>query len=113
MVLWNEESTVDLAIESVKNLVDEIVIVDNMSTDNTLKIAVDKCEELNIPYKSYSDYYGKIWNSRKKAIDNSSGEWIIILDGDHVIDERMIPKIKKICERILGFIHLSSSFRNL
>ena len=38
MIVKNEEDTIARCINSVKDIVDEIIIVDTGSTDNTLKI---------------------------------------------------------------------------
>jgi len=84
-VTWNEEKTVDLALKSVANFADEVILVDNGSTDRTVEIARE-C------FKNY-DLNGKIYekqlllaDARFFAIKHSSGDWVCILDGDHVLN---------------------------
>jgi len=39
MIVKNEENTLGRCLESVKDIVDEMIIVDTGSTDDTIKIA--------------------------------------------------------------------------
>lgn len=80
MIAWNEESIIQKAIESTKGLADEIIVVDTGSTDST----VDLCKSLRAKVFVGADRMNK-GESRNKAIEESSGDWVIILDADETI----------------------------
>ncbi|SMD16892.1 glycosyltransferase [Sporomusa malonica] len=77
MIVKNEENMLRACLDSVKAVVDEIVIVDTGSVDKTVEIA-----------KSYTDkVYSYSWQgdfsaARNFAIDQCSCEWILYLDAD-------------------------------
>ncbi len=77
MIVKNEEDNLPRCLESIKDIVDEIIIVDTGSTDKTVEIA-----------KSYGAkvYYLK-WNNnfseaRNESLKYATKDWILILDGD-------------------------------
>ena len=80
MIVRNEAENIATALESVKNLADEVIIVDTGSEDETLDIA----KRLGATIFTGADRYHKA-ESRNKAIDHANGEWIIILDADEKI----------------------------
>ena len=85
-IVKNEEKNIARSIESYKDVVDEIIIVDTGSTDNT----VDICRSLGATVLNYQ------WNNdfsaaRNYALDNATGDWIIFLDAD----EWFVPKLQK------------------
>lgn len=84
LAVKNEEANLERCLESVR-WADEIVVVDNESTDNTIRIA--------------KNYTNKIYSFKDKAlipkiqqfgIEKATQEWILVLDGDIVV-----PKITK------------------
>ena len=88
----NEEKNLPHSLESIKNQVDEIIIVDTGSTDKTLEIA-----------ESYGAKIIKTpWNDdfstpRNMAIDAAVGDWIIFLDADEYFatSKKIRPAIEK------------------
>ena len=77
LIVKNESKYIKLCLESIKDLVDEIVIVDTGSTDNTKEIC-----------KQYTDkIYDYKWNNsfadaRNFALSKCTGDWIFRVDGD-------------------------------
>lgn len=53
MVAKDEEVCCGMTVETVKDIVDEIVFVDHMSKDRTVEIVKEKCKEFNIPLHVY------------------------------------------------------------
>ncbi len=91
MITLDEEECIRDAIGSVRGLVDELVVVDTGSTDGTVALA----ESLG------ARVYRKKWNNdfsdaRNHAIDRATGDWILILDADEVIDARAHRRIKSL-----------------
>ncbi len=77
MIVKNEEDNLPRCLKSIKNLVDEIIIVDTGSSDGTVEIA-----------KNYGAkvYYFK-WNNnfseaRNESLKYATKDWILILDAD-------------------------------
>lgn len=93
LIVKNEQDHLRSCLESIKG-VDEIVIVDTGSKDGTISIV-----------KEYTDkvYYGEdyLWqddfaHSRNQSLDLCTGDWILIIDADEVLEDGGIDKIKKI-----------------
>ncbi len=94
MIVKNEEKKLPRCLESVKGVVDEIVIVDTGSTDKTLEIAKEhgaKVFEIEWP--------GAFDLARNESIKHVETEWILWLDADEWLAEGSGSKIRKIIER--------------
>lgn len=91
LAVFNEEENLSRCLDSVKNLADEIVIVDGGSTDKTLEIAKSfdaKVIETDNP---------PIFHINKnKAIDAAKSGWILQLDADEVVSPDLRIEIKKV-----------------
>ena len=87
MITFNEEKILRKTLESVKNLVDEIVIVDSGSTDDTENIAKEFGARF---YKESWKGYGP---QRNSAIEKCEGTWILNIDADEEISEELKNKI--------------------
>ena len=90
MITMNEERILEKTLESVKDIADEIVIVDSGSTDRTEEIA-----------KKYgAKFYVESWKGygpqRNSAIDKASGEWILNIDADEEISPELQKRILEI-----------------
>ena len=86
MIVKNEEQYLRDCFESVKGVVDEIVLIDTGSTDSTLEIA-KKYNAKIFHFKWINDFAA----ARNFALENSSGDWILYLDAD----ERLSQKSKQ------------------
>ena len=73
----NEEVNLPRSLESVKESVDEIIVVDTGSTDKTIEIA--KSYGAKIIETPWKDDFS---TPRNMAIDAATGDWIIFLDAD-------------------------------
>lgn len=94
---FNEEENIGDCLESIKDIVDEIIIVDGGSKDKTVQIA----ESFNA--KVYKTTNPPIFHiNKQKSFDACRGEWILYLDAD----ERVT---KKLGEEILKVIRMSDS----
>ncbi len=82
MIVRNEEDRLKICLDSVRNFVDEICILDTGSTDKTINIAKEngaKVETLEWP--------GDFAPARNKALTFVKGDWVLVLDAD----EQLLP----------------------
>ena len=90
MIVKNEEKFLNTTLDSVKSIIDELIIIDTGSTDTTLKIAA----------KYGAQIYSYEWNNdfseaRNFSISKASAEWILVLDGDELIDKNDLRVLLK------------------
>jgi len=80
MIVKNEEEKLARCLNSVKDYVDEIVVVDTGSTDRTKKIAASYGAKI----------YDFVWCNdfaiaRNFSIEKTRGDFVLALDADHVV----------------------------
>lgn len=84
---YNEEATVGYVIDDFKDKVDEIIVVNNNSKDNTEKIAREKgARVLSGNFRGYGD-------ALKFGMDNARGDIFILTEADGSFLARDIGKI--------------------
>lgn len=77
MIVKNEENTLGRCLESVKDIVDEMIIIDTGSTDDTIKIA--KEYDTKIFFYEWDNSFS---NARNYSLSKASKDWILIMDAD-------------------------------
>ncbi|MBQ1721436.1 MAG: glycosyltransferase family 2 protein [Lachnospiraceae bacterium] len=82
MIVKNEEMVLERCLESIHDLVDEIIIVDTGSTDDTKSIAA-KYTRLIYDF-SWVDDFSK---ARNFAFSKATGDYIYSCDADEVLDD--------------------------
>lgn len=95
MIAKNEATNIEKCIESYKNIVSEIIVVDTGSTDNTVNIA-KKCGAKVLNFKWNDDFSA----AKNFALDNASGDWIIFLDADEYFDKSKVGNLPKIIKSL-------------
>lgn len=90
LIAHNEAEIIEPTLQSV-NWVDEIIIVDAGSTDNTVEV----CRRYDVEVLLEENQVNLNIN-KNIAIDNCSGEWILVLDADEVIPDELAGLIRKI-----------------
>ncbi len=89
IITKNEEDRLPKTLEAVKDLADEIVVVDSGSTDRTVEIAKSFGAKVFIePWRGYGP-------QKNSALKKCKGEWVLFLDADEVPDEDLKEEIKK------------------
>lgn len=88
LATFNEEKNLEKCLESVKNIADEIVVVDGTSSDDTVKIA----EKFNARIKITSNKPNFHIN-KQMAIDMATGAWIFQLDADEIVSDDLRKEI--------------------
>lgn len=89
MIVKNEAKNLDACLYSINTLVDQILITDTGSTDNTMEIAAKyKANVSSIPWEN--DFSA----ARNHALKEATCDYILILDADETINAADIDKIK-------------------
>ena len=82
-IVKNEAKTLPRSIDSLKTAVDEIIVVDTGSTDNTIEIA--KSYGAKVIETTWNDDFS---TPRNLAIENATGDWIIMIDADEYFNAK-------------------------
>lgn len=80
MIAKNEGANIERCLESVESIVDEIILVDTGSTDDT----VEKAKKYGAKV-FYSEWKNDFSLARNESIKHATGDWILILDPDEEI----------------------------
>jgi glycosyltransferase involved in cell wall biosynthesis len=88
---YNEEENIGRCLKAVKDLTDEIVVVDGSSTDKTVEIAKKFGARVIITDNPQIFHINK-----QKALDACQGEWILQLDADEVVTKELAREIKEV-----------------
>jgi glycosyltransferase involved in cell wall biosynthesis len=89
LATYNEEKNIKDCLESVKELADEIVIVDGTSTDKTVEIASHYTKKIFIRENPLMFHKNKQY-----AIEKATGDWILYLDADERVSTSLKKEIK-------------------
>ncbi|PFG12722.1 glycosyltransferase [Bacillus sp. es.036] len=90
MIVKNEEDFISNCLNSVKEVVSEIIIVDTGSTDRTIEIA--KQHNATIIEEEWKNDFSL---SRNIGLEHANGEWILFLDADEELCSESIEELKK------------------
>lgn len=88
LAVYNEEKNLSQCLDSVKDWVDEIVIVDGGSTDKTVEIAQNYRAKVIV-----TDNPPIFHINKQKAVEACTGDWILQLDADEVISQELKKEI--------------------
>jgi len=93
MIVKNEEKFLAQCLDSIKDAVDEIIIVDTGSTDRTVEIA-----------RTYTDkVYFHPWNNsfseaRNVSLDYATCDWILQIDADEKLEQEDVPLLHQVIQ---------------
>lgn len=107
MIVKNEAETLPKCLEGVKSYVDEMIVVDTGSTDNTKELA--------------QIYGAKVYDfewrndfavARNFSLAQSTSDWNLVLDADEYVEKWDIDKVREFIKnsKSLGKIKIMSSF---
>ena len=86
-IVKNEDRYLWFAINSIADFVDEIVIWDTGSSDDTLKIIQDLIDKYSnkIKFEKHNiDDPRKVTDLRQKMLVKNTADWVVMVDGDEV-----------------------------
>jgi glycosyltransferase involved in cell wall biosynthesis len=92
----NEEKIIPYFIQHYSEIADEILFIDNQSTDNTASIVKDLCSKFNVKLNyQYFESNGfneqlriKLFTSIQKNLLSTNSDWYIIVDADEFIFDK-------------------------
>ena len=90
MIVKNEEVFLEKCLGSIKDYVDEIIIVDTGSTDKTVEIASRYTDKVY-----FHPWEGSFSKARNQSLSYATGDWIFIIDGDEELLEGNGEKLQK------------------
>lgn len=91
MIVKDEEDNLSRCLDSVKNIADEIIIIDTGSSDNTKEIA-SKYTENVFDFQWIDDFAA----ARNTAFSKATMDYILWLDADDVIEEEDYKKFMEL-----------------
>ncbi|MDO8610674.1 MAG: glycosyltransferase family 2 protein [bacterium] len=98
IIIKNAEKLLENTLLSCNDLVDEIIAVDDYSTDST----IDILKKYNA--KIYSHHEMDLGLQRKYALKKAYGKWILILDSDEMLTSEVKKEISEIIKKDLNSI---------
>jgi glycosyltransferase involved in cell wall biosynthesis len=90
IIAFNEARNIDRCIDSVKNIADEIVVVDSFSTDNTVEICKTKGARV-----IQNKFEGHI-EQKNFAMRQAQHDFILSLDADEALSDELQQSMLKI-----------------
>ena len=98
---FNEEKMIEDCLKSVKDLADEIILIDNTSSDKTVQIAKKYADKIFVQPNN-----PVMLNTNKNfGFNKASGQWIISLDADERITKDLEKEIQMLVldQRYTGY----------
>jgi glycosyltransferase involved in cell wall biosynthesis len=87
IITFNEATNIKKCLQSLQNVVDEIVVVDSYSTDSTKSI----CSKYNVTFIE-QEFLGYI-EQKNFALQQAKFDYIVSLDGDEALSETLQKSI--------------------
>ncbi|MFN6482935.1 MAG: tetratricopeptide repeat protein [Nostoc sp. DedQUE03] len=94
MIVKNEAATLPKCLNSVRNVVDEMVVLDTGSIDRTPNIAKQLGAKVH-HFKWCNDFSA----ARNAALKYVTGDWILVLDADETLAPAIVPQLQEAIAR--------------
>lgn len=91
LATYNEEKNIGACLKSIKDIADEIIIVDGTSADKTVAIAKSFGARVVVVPNQQIFHINK-----QKAMDMAKHEWILQLDADEIVSSELAHEITKV-----------------
>jgi len=91
LIVKNEESKLESCLQAL-TWVDEIIVIDSLSTDRTLEIAKQYTAKVfQRPFDNFA-------NQKNYGIEQATGDWILSIDAD----EKVSVELQKSIQKVIG-----------
>ena len=90
---WNEADTIRYAVESLKTWCDEVLVVDQQSSDDTARIA-RACGARVVEVEAT----GYVEIIREMSVAMTEHDWVMVLDSDEVVHPALGRRLRQIAE---------------
>ncbi|MCI0637436.1 MAG: glycosyltransferase [Gemmataceae bacterium] len=97
MIVKNEEDNLPACLDSVADLMDELIVVDTGSTDRTIEIA--QARGAKVHHFPWIDNFAA---ARNEALQHAAGEWVFWMDADDRLDADNRAKLKMLFGNLPG-----------
>ncbi|HKK20880.1 MAG TPA: tetratricopeptide repeat protein [candidate division Zixibacteria bacterium] len=91
MIVKDEEKMLPGCLASIRDWVDEIILVDTGSTDNTVKIAEEYGAKI-----FHRKWTGDFSAARNYSLEQATGDWVLIIDADERFVEEDIARTRQL-----------------
>jgi glycosyltransferase involved in cell wall biosynthesis len=108
MIVKNEARCLARCLQSIRSVVDKIVIADTGSTDDTVNIAKNFGAKI-----FHFDWVNDFSAARNYSLGQASGDWILVLDADEFASEALAKEIREFVQKppTIGRLKIVSDFR--
>jgi len=91
MIVKDEEKLLPGCLESVRDWVDEIIVVDTGSSDRTVEIAESFGAKI-----FHQPWEGNFSKHRNYSVEQATCDWVFIIDADERFEHEDIPEIRRL-----------------
>jgi tetratricopeptide (TPR) repeat protein len=91
MIVKNQEAMLGRCLNSIRDWVDEIIVVDTGSTDRTVQIAESFGAKV-----SHQPWEGDFSKHRNYSIDKATCDWVFIIDADEEVCADDVPVLMRL-----------------
>jgi tetratricopeptide (TPR) repeat protein len=108
MIVKNEARCLARCLQSIRSIVDEVVIADTGSTDDTVNIAKNFGAKI-----LHFDWVNDFSAARNYSLGQATGDWILVLDADEFASDALAKEIREFVQNqpSIGRLKIVSDFR--
>jgi glycosyltransferase involved in cell wall biosynthesis len=111
MIVKNEEQFLEKCLSSVKDYVDEIIVVDTGSTDSTVEIAGKFTDKIY-----FHPWENSFSIARNQALQYATGDWIFQIDADEELMPGSGEKLRQVTRSVIDediiYVKIFCSYSN-
>jgi glycosyltransferase involved in cell wall biosynthesis len=95
ILVHNNSNTIAKTINSIKEFVEEIIIIDDYSSDDTIEIIKSLTTKAKIYQRKLDNDFA---SQRNFSLEKCSNEWVVVIDSDEEITVKLQENILEVLE---------------